>query len=346
MQWYKIISVAAAFTVTSALACTKAKDNSFVNGRTVEFGIPLQLNAIVIPKNYVFKGTLPDGKTGLTYQSKYAAVGGNAFGEPAIMDGINEKGLVAAAFYFPGYAQYSQATQNYSKSVSPTEFTNWILTQFATVDEVKQNLKSIAIAPTTPKGWPVMPPFHYVIYDSSGKSIVIEPVQGELKVYDNPLGVITNSPDFSWHMTNLANYINLSPTNASSITINGVRLQQFGEGSGLRGLPGDFTPSSRFVRAVIFSTSAIPSANAEAAVLQTFHILNQFDIPLGAVRDIRNNKVNSEFTLATTVKDPQNLNYYFRTFDDQTIKVINLKVFDLNAKQIKTISMTGNSTSG
>jgi choloylglycine hydrolase len=346
-MWYcKIVVVTAVFMMSSAIACTgiqvKTKDDSFINGRTVEFGMPLQLNVIVIPRNYSFKGTLPNGASGLIYQSKYAVVGGNTFDEPAIIDGVNEKGLVAAAFYFPGYAQYSQRAQDNSQSLSPTEFPNWILTQFSTVDEVKQNLKSVAIAPTIPKGWPVMPPLHYVIYDRSGKSIVIEPIKGELKVYDNPLGVITNSPDFNWQMTNLVNYINLSPVNASPVTINGFKMQPFGQGSGLRGLPGDFTPPSRFVRAAIFSTNAISVKNATAAVFQVFHILNQFDIPVGAVRDVRNNQVIPEFTLATTVKDPQNFRYYFRTFDDQTIKVINLKVFDPNAKVIKVISMVGN----
>lgn len=345
MQWLKLIGISTIFVMAHSHACTgiqiKAKDNTFVNGRTVEFGMPLQLSAIVIPRNYTFHGTLPDGKDGLTYRSKYAALGGNSFGEAAIMDGINEKGLVAAAFYFPGYAQYSKTGQVYSRQLSPTQFTNWLLTQFATVDEVKQNLKSVSIAPTTPKGWPGLPPFHYIVYDRSGKSMVIEPIQGELKIYDNPLGVVTNSPDFNWQMTNLSNYINLSPFNALPVTVDGVKLQQFGEGSGLRGLPGDFTPPSRFVRAALFSVSAIPVANASAAVLQTFHILNQFDIPVGAVRSMRNNQIDAEYTLATTVKDPQNLRYYFRTYDDQTIKVINLKAFDLDAKQIKTISMGG-----
>lgn len=343
---YAIVWLICALFSISALACTgiqvKAKDNSFVNGRTVEFGMPLHLSAIVIPRGYHFKGTLPDGSPGLVYQSKYAAVGGNSFGEAAIMDGLNEKGLSTGAFYFPGYAQYASITeQNKSKALSPTEFSNWILAQFATVDEVKAALNSVVIAPTTPKGWPTMPPFHYIVYDKSGKSIVIEPVNGELKVYNNELGVITNSPSFDWHLTNLANYINLFPVNAPPVKVDNIQLNQFGEGSGLHGLPGDFTPPSRFVRAAVFSSSAIPTQNAQTAVLQVFHILNQFDIPVGAVRSIHNNKIDAEFTLATTVKDPQNLKYYFRTFEDQSIKMINLKSLDLNSKQIKSISMAG-----
>jgi len=331
---------------TTVWGCTgiqlKAKDGSFVSGRTVEFSVPLDLSAIVVPRNYEFKGTLPDGSAGIQYLSKYAVVGVNAFGAPSVLDGVNEKGLVAALFYFPDYAGYTEIkSDNKNKALSPTEFTNWILTQFATVDEVKQNLNAVVIAPTAPNGWGGVPPFHYVVYDKAGKSIVIEPIKGELKVYDNPIGVITNSPTFDWHLTNLSNYINLSPLNAPSINVDGMKLQQFGQGSGLHGLPGDFTSPSRFIRVAIFSTVAVPSDNADQTVQQIFHILNQFDIPVGSVRSKDNNKVVDELTRATTVRDPQHLKYYFRTFDDQTIRMIDLNTFDLDAKALKTISMKG-----
>lgn len=329
-----------------ALACTgfqlKANDGSYINGRTVEFGVPLDLSGLIIPRNYAFTGTLPDGSPGLSYRSKYAVVGANAFGAPAILDGVNEKGLTAALFYFPNYASYTAVTpENKSRALAPTELCNWILTQFATVDEVKQNIGSIVVVPTTPAGWPPQPPFHYIVYDKTGKSIVIEPINGKLVVSDNPIGVITNSPTFDWHMTNLSNYMNLSPLNAPSKTIDGYQLTQFGQGSGLHGMPGDFSPPSRFVRATIFSTAAVPTNTATDAVFQAFHILNQFDIPPGSVRADANGKVEMDTTIATTVKDSQNLNYYFRTYDDQSIRMISLNAFDLNGKELKSVSMKG-----
>src|SRR3990167_11486658 len=177
--------------IPTSWACTgielKAKDNSYVNGRTVEFGISLQLSGVIVPRNYALKGTLPDGSPGLAYKSKYAALGGGMFGATDIADGINEKGLSIGDFYFPGYATYATITpENKSRALSPTEFSNWVLTQFASVDEVKQGIQSVVIAPTTPKGWPVLPPFHYVVYDKMGNSIVIEPMNGGFKIYDNP----------------------------------------------------------------------------------------------------------------------------------------------------------------
>jgi choloylglycine hydrolase len=330
-----------------ALACTGieliAKDGTAINGRTVEFGKPVNPNILLIPRNFEFQSTLPDGSIGgLTYKSKYAVIGGAIEQTKDVVDGLNEAGLSVGAFYFPGYASYPQLNRSNKKhALSPLDFPNWLLTQFATLDEVKAGIKNIVIAPTPFKLWGVVPPFHYVVYDKSGKSIVIEPVNGQLVVHDNPLGIITNSPTFDWQMTNLRNYINLSPVNVTAEEIKGVTLKQFGEGSGLHGLPGDFTPPSRFVRAAIFSTSATPSATPTETVFQVFHILNQFDIPVGAIRSNYETTNVADSTLFTSVKDPTNLIYYFRTYDDQNLRAVHLKSFDPNGKNIKMIMVSG-----
>jgi hypothetical protein len=109
---------------------------------------------------------------------------------------------------------------------------------------------------------------------------VIEPLNKGLKIYDNPLGVVTNAPTFDWHMTNLRNYINLSATNVPAVDMGGITLAQFGQGSGLRGLPGDFTPPSRFVRAVAFSQSAFPSDTAAASRAAGLPYPQQFRHPV------------------------------------------------------------------
>lgn len=332
--------------ISDADACTgiqlKAKDGSYINGRTLEFGVFVETSAAVIPRGYEFTGTTPQGH-GLSYKTKYATLGAIAFDNLSVMDGINEKGLAAGTFYFPGFAGYANITsENQSKALSPIEFTNWALTQFATVEEVKAAIHDVVIAPTVVKAWGDTPaPFHYVIYDKSGKSIVVEPIDGKLVVHDNPLGVFTNSPTFEWHMTNLRNFINLTPFNAKPLKVAGTELAPFGQGSGMVGLPGDFTPPSRFVRAAIFSVTATPSNNSNDAVFQVFHILNQFDIPVGVARSVENGITYSDSTLITAVKDPQTLKYYFKTFDDQSIRVIDLTKFDLDAKEVKRVNISG-----
>lgn len=329
-------------------ACTgimlRATDGSVAHGRTLEFGITIDTSVTVMPRGHEFVGRTPQGP-GLKYRSKNAVVGVICFKDLAIADGLNEKGLAAGAFYFPTFAKYADITdKNVSRALSPFDFVNWILAQFDSIADVKLAVENgdVVIAPTVIEGWgPTSPPLHYIVYDPTGKSIVIEPVDGKLKVHDNPFGVLTNSPDFDWHMTNLRNYITLRPDNVPSTEIAGVKLQQFGQGNGMTGLPGDFTPPSRFVRAVQFATTSIPATSPEQNIMQVFHTLNNFDIPRGVARETIDGKIYSDNTQATVARDPKNLKYYYRTYDDQTIRVVDMKKFDLNAKAPKMLDTKG-----
>lgn len=322
-----------------------AKDGSFVHGRTLEFAVQLNPSITVIPRGYQFTGTTPQGP-GKIYESKYASVGATAFDNPSILDGLNEKGLAVGTFYFPDYAEYKEInSENKSQAVSPVEFPNWILSQFANVKEVKEGLSSIIIAPLISKEWgPNPPPFHYIVYDKSGECLVIEPLKGKFVTYDNKLGVFTNSPTFDWHLTNLRNYIHLSTFNAKPEQILGMTFKPVGQGSGMVGLPGDFTPPSRFLRAAVFSISATPSETASEGVFQAFHILNQFDIPVGVAKEQNGGVIQSDYTQVTCVRDPQTLKYYFKTYDNQNVQMVDLKKFDLNAKEIKKIKPEGKQT--
>lgn len=316
-------------------------DRAFINGRTVEFGMDLDMSVAVIPRNMSFTSQTPVG-AGMSYTSKYAVAGIYCFDMPILMDGINEKGLSVGAFYFPGYASYTKVTRrNQSKALSPIDFTNWILTQFATVEEVKAAIKNVVITGTVFKDWgdDAPPPMHYVVYDKSGKSIVIEPVDHTLKVHDNTIGTITNSPTFDWHITNLNNTINLMPCNIAKSSLGDLTLHAFGQGTGMLGLPGDFTPPSRFVRAALFSQNAVIQKTAQEGVYQCFHILNQFDIPKGSVRGESKKKVECDYTMLTTVKDPSSLKYFYRSYKNQSLECIDLSTFDQAAKEIKTMSI-------
>jgi choloylglycine hydrolase len=145
-------------------------------------------------------------------------------------------------------------------------------------------------------------------------------------------------------MTNLRNYIKLSPTIAPPMKLDGLTLASFGQGSGMLGMPGDFTPPSRFVRAVAFSQAAEPASNGEEAVLQAFHILNNFDIPRGAVRDVQKDPHGNavcEETQWTCACDLKAKRFYFRTYDNSQIRMIDLTAMDPNAAEIVTFSMQG-----
>ena len=324
-----------------ASACTgcqiTTKDNAVINGRTVEFGVFLDTSIVVVPRGYKFTGstTLGEGKK---WTSKYASVGMILVDNEVIVDGMNEKGLATASFYFPGYAKYSVTTKENQKiSMSSSDFTQWILSRFETVDEVRKAIENneAAISPVLTPGFPPeVQPFHFIVYDRTGKSIVIEPLDGKLKIYDNPIGVITNSPTFDWHMTNLRNYVNLLAHTPDEVKLFGATIKPLGQGAGMLGLPGDFTPPSRFVRAAAFAASTIPDKTAEEGVMQVFHILNNFDIPVGAARTIEDGKIFSDYTMLTLVRDTKNLRFYYKTYDDQRIKMVDMKKFDLDGKKI------------
>lgn len=326
-----LIALAFGFLASAAYACTglmlKAKDGSTVSGRTAEFGIPLELSIVYIPQGTPITGTTPNGP-GIAYQAKYPTVGVSAFNEPSTLDGINNQGLGVGTFYFPTFASYTTTTpENQKQSLAPSQFATWLLTQFATVAEVRAAIESgkITIAPTIDQNWgPTPAPFHYVVYDKTGASLAIEPIDGTLKLHNNALGVFTNSPTFDWHLTNLRNYITLSPFNVPAIDVDKESFAVVGQGAGALGLPGDFTPPSRFVRAAFFSATAVQPDNGQQAVFDVFHLLNNFDIPLGSSGVKQGSQVAYDYTQLTCVRDPQNQRFYWRTYGNQEIKSVDL----------------------
>jgi choloylglycine hydrolase len=207
---------------------------------------------------------------------------------------------------------------------------------------VRANLPNVVVPAVVLEAWKFSPPAHYVVHDATGKSIAVEYTDGKLNIYDNPLGVMTNSPAFDWHMTNLRNYVNFSLTDLPPVQVGSVKLVPFGQGSGMLGLPGDFTPPSRFVRAVAFSQSVLPSQTGYEAILQAFHILNDFDIPKGAARgrdkDEHGNIV-ADYTLWTSAIDLKAKRFYFRSFENSQIRMVDLTKLD--GKDIVTWSMKG-----
>jgi choloylglycine hydrolase len=330
-------------------ACTgirlRAEDGTIVYARTLEFAVKFDSSVIVIPRGYARTGSTPDGQSGMRWTAKYASVGANKTGLPYLLDGLNEKGLAVGLFYFPTTADYPRyhGTEA-SRTIAAWELGSWILDNFATVEEVRQSIGHIEVANVVFNNWGFAPPLHYVVHDASGKSLVIEYTEGTLHVYDNVIGVITNSPGFDWHMTNLRNYVNFSMVNRPPVELGGVRLMPFGQGTGMLGIPGDFTPPSRFVRAAAYSTSALPSKTGSDAVLQAFHILNNFDIPKGAAREDQKDahgNIVADYTVWTSASDLKARRYYFRTYENSRIRSVDLMKMPLDAKTIATFSMSG-----
>lgn len=322
-----------------------ATDGTVVCARTLEFAVDLESEVLVLPRGLARAGVTPDGRNGLSWMTKHASVGANGVGLPFIFDGLNECGLSVGTFYFPGSAGYmAYRTSEAANTIAPWQVGSWLLETCASVDEVRARIGEVVVPAVVLEAWGFSPPVHYVVHDASGSSLVIEFIDGVIHLHDNPLGVMTNSPAFEWHMTNLRNYVNLSYESATTLHVGPIDLAPLGQGSGMLGLPGDFTPPSRFVRAAAFSRTVLPSATGDEAVLEAFHILNNFDIPRGAARGTERDEhgnAPADYTTWTSANDLAARRFYFRTYDSSRIRQVDLMKMDLDAGEIVALSMGG-----
>ncbi|MCL5036018.1 MAG: choloylglycine hydrolase family protein [Chloroflexi bacterium] len=332
-------------TPAESTACTGIKvqnqDGSVIQARTMEFGQELiWFDMSFIPRNIEYRGNTPTQAPGMPWKVKYAHVGFSPFGIPLITDGINEKGLACGGFFQPGFAEYEAVTEkDYPRTISCQDFGSWVLGTCATTAEVREKLPGIHVCEAIMGPWKTVPPLHFVVTDETGDSIIIEYTGGKLHIYDNKIGVITNSPSYDWQIRNLRNYIGLKAENNPPIVVNGVKLEQFSQGSGSIGLPGDFTSPSRFVRAYFLLNNAYPGKDADEGIETAFRILNQFDIPHGALRNVMGDKVISDTTQWTSAADLKNRRYFFHTYDNRHVRMIDLKKLNPNAKEVKSIKV-------
>ena len=297
----------------------------------------MAIDFAVVPRGYSFTGLTPNGD-GKKWTAKYGALGAIVFGNLGIMDGVNEKGLAVGAFYFPTMAEYTPTTpDNQGKSMSSIDFSNWILTSFANVDEVRTAVEAgeAIVAPTLLPGWPpTVQPFHWIVYDKSGKSLVIEPIDGKLVVTDNPLGVLTNSPSFDWHMTNLRNYIALNPRDVPPVKFDGKTLPELRHG---RRHARACRATSRRPRASCAPPcsapppSRSPTPRPASSTASTCSTTSTF---LTASSRDEGGGVHADQTIFTVMRDPQALRMYYKSFEDQTIRMVDLNRFDLDAKEV------------
>jgi len=186
-------------------------------------------------------------------------------------------------------------------------------------------------------------PLHFAIHDASGKSLVIEYVGGAAHVYDNKIGVLTNSPTYDWHIQNLRNYVNLTADNAAPVKIGNTTYAGTGQGSGLHGLPGDPTAPSGFVMAAGTAYLADKPKDAAGALLLAQHLIDRVDIPKGLVRDYANGgKPAGDYTQWTTFRDHANKVYFWRSYGDTGLKALDLKTVDFSARQpMRSLGVAG-----
>lgn len=323
----------------------KAQDGSPIYGRTMEWGgFDLNSELILVPRNTSFMATLMGKKQGLAWKNKFGFIAINAVHLPIVADGMNETGLTIGVLYMPGFAQYQEMVDGEeSNTLNNTDLPAYILGQFDNVEDIKATLPKLRVVlnEDNAKAFGAPIPLHWIVTDNVGKSIVVEYIDGQLHLHDNKIGVMTNSPGYDWHLLNLRNYSNLQ---AQDITgpreINGVNLAPFGVGSGMHGLPGDFTPPSRFVRAVAFTQTMLPFADADSGIPQIAHLLANFDIPIGLVREgMSKGNVVAGQTQWTVIGDIRNKRYYYWTEHNRRMRVVNLSKLNFSGDKVQAIPL-------
>lgn len=295
-----------------AYACTAvdivARDNTVIAGRTMEWAFDMQWTVVSLPRGTPVTLSAPPalGLPARTVPTRYAIVGVGPGVIPGnvVLEGQNAAGLGMSGNFLPGFTQYQAVTPQDRNYVSILAFGTWALGSHATVAELRAALADIKVwtDPSLPTG-PTPPTLHFVFTDRSGAGVVVEYTNGQLRLFDNVAHVLTNAPTYDWHLTNLRNYLNLNTSGPTAVRAGNVNVTALGQGGGLIGVPGDYTPPSRFVRSTFLRHHVPQPATGAEAVQVVSHILNNVDIPVGVAQSMEGGEVVSDHTQWVALKD-------------------------------------------
>jgi len=305
-----------------------AKDGSIVVGRSMEFpmGIPTALG--VLPNNFAGESSAPQGKTGKSWTASHGVVGMSAFGSPQhLSDGMNDAGVSAHFLYMPGgFCTYAEFVGD-GNDISELDVIAYLLGTCSSIGEVKAAMQGLRVWGYDP-GMGFAPPCHILVHDTKA-SLAIELHTDGVHLVDNPTSIGTNAPYLDWHLTNLANYVGLSAEMPDPVEVGELTVKSLGQGQGLMGLPGDYTPPGRFIRAAAQVTLSDQPADSHEAELIALHILNTLDITPGIIREpAPKGGTNDEVTVWDSISNLTGNRYAYRTVTDPTVYVVDLEKVD------------------
>lgn len=308
--------------------CTAAtyttKDHYF--GRNLDLEFSYNETVTVTPRNYPFQF-----RKVKALESHYAMIG-MAFvvdNYPLYYDATNEKGLSMAGLNFPENADYKQEAEG-KDNVTPFEFIPWILGQCATIKEVKEllgriNLININFSEKLP-----LSPLHWMISDRN-ESITVESVKEGMKIYDNPVGILTNNPTFDIQIFNLNNYVNATREIPENRFSSAIALDVYSRGMGGIGIPGDLSSSSRFVKAVFTKLNSVSGTSESESISQFFHILGSVNQERGCVRLAED---TYEITIYSSCCNVDKGVYYYKTYENSQITGVDMHNENLDSQSI------------
>ena len=305
-----------------------AADGTGVVGRTMEFPdlIPWEVQVVAAGLTRTSAGV----KNGIAWTPRFGIVGMGAWGDGLLADGMNTEGLSAHALYMAGFCDYAVPT-GAGNDIGEMDVIAYLLGTCKNVAEAKAAAAGMNVVGVDP-GLGFNPPLHFLLHDATASAAIEFRPEG-VSIVDNPTGVGTNGPFLDWHITNLRNYVGISAVNPTT-TVGDSTLHPLGQGGGLRGLPGDYTPPSRFVRAAALMLLIDKPADAASAESACLHVINSFDIPAGIItEEFKPGQVVDEVTSWVTVCNLTDRRYGYRTIGDPVPYVVDLTTTDFSTSR-------------
>ncbi|MDF7638102.1 choloylglycine hydrolase family protein [Lactobacillus sp. ESL0791] len=301
----------------------ETKDKKHFLSRTMDFMMEMAEQVVFTPKNKTFAVSYNDAQE---ITSKHAFIGLGVIQDtdnaPVTFDGVNDAGVMGATLYFPRYASYHEKAEAGTVAVSPDKIISVILAQAESLAEIEELFtKQITIVNEASPSLKVVSPLHFIFSDASGASVIVEPQEDGVHIIKNSVGVMTNSPDYHWHETNLRNYLCVTPKQHDDVEFLGKTLTPFSQGSGTFGLPGDYTPVSRFVRTAFMKNNVEQAKDEIAGVSLAHHILESVSIPRGIV--VTPDKT-FDYTCYQAYMCAESRSYYYSTYGNQRIRCVRL----------------------
>ncbi|MDE7463854.1 MAG: choloylglycine hydrolase [Clostridiales bacterium] len=310
----------------------KTKSRYF--GRNLDLEYRFGEKVVITPRGYEFAL-----KNGDPFRTVYAMMGIAAVVDnyPLYAEAANEKGLAIAALNFPNNAKYCYPKSG-ALNLAQYELFPYFLGKYATVEEVRPIFKKLNIT-CIPFAEGIPPsPLHWIISDGID-SIVVEQTESGLKVYDNPIGVLTNNPPFDYHLANINNYMNLSTHSGENSFCDKLQLKAYGGGMGAIGLPGDTSSASRFVRATFNKWNSNCGDSEECSVSQFFHILDSVSMIKGSTYMLNGQSENTVYSCCINLDTGT---YYYKTYDGHGITAVRLTETEKNAKELTVFELNEN----
>lgn len=296
--------------------CVAWKTGDHYFGRNLDLEYRFGEKVVITPRGYRFPL-----RNGQELRTCHAMIGMASVVSdyPLYAEATNEKGLSMAGLYFPDNACYFREGQK-GLNLASFELIPYFLGRYASVAEVREVLKELTI--TDVSFSPELPAtqLHWMIGDGR-ECIVMEQTKEGLKVYDNPVEILTNNPPFPYHLENVNNYMGLTPCWQENRFAASLDLRPYGNGMGTIGLPGDASPASRFVRAAFNRWNAVPGGDGMESVSQFFHILDSVAMVKGAVvtKDGKN-----DFTVYSCCMNASRGIYYYKTYSNSQITAVRM----------------------